>query len=482
MSPRTEQLIRDYLNRVSVAALGRLSSHERRALLARTREAIEREVGTSAAAPAEEVESVLAGLGEPEALVERATGRPAAAHGSGPARFIPAAFHPVRGAHPDTVRAASREARSGPPEAEADPGSVTVRSGVPARTREFTAATPVASTDAGAAGGSGPDGRQPGGGEPGAGQLDVPPRAGGLSPLRRLRNRPGAAERRYPRGTPEAQGLPSFAELAARARTPGPAAGSVRPGPTPAARTPAASAAANGGRTPADGTMAAAGGVSSGSSAPSAGKVSSASVPSGSVSSASSGPSGGRTLSGGSTGAARRDATTAARGSRRGNGRGARLMAGRGSSGEPSDGEAPLAAAASGALSVLAGVAAGAWALARQYPLEACALVLLGLGGLIFPPVWLFGVLVALLSKAWDFRDKWIGLAGPVILVIVGAWLAVTVGGKHGSIGAYAYEAWVVAGYLSRVAALLGAVYLGWRLHRGPREPAVPPWNRHHLS
>jgi hypothetical protein len=69
-----------------------------------------------------------------------------------------------------------------------------------------------------------------------------------------------------------------------------------------------------------------------------------------------------------------------------------------------------------------------------------------------------------------------------VILVIVGAWLAVTVGGKHGSIGAYAYEAWVVAGYLSRVAALLGAVYLGWRLHRGPREPAVPPWNRHHLS
>ena len=49
---------------------------------------------------------------------------------------------------------------------------------------------------------------------------------------------------------------------------------------------------------------------------------------------------------------------------------------------------------------------------ARRRPLEATAIVLMGLGGLIFPPVWLLGAALTLFSKHWDFRDRWVGLAG----------------------------------------------------------------------
>ena len=45
MRPPAEQLIRDYLNRLSVAARTRLQSDERRAFLARTRDFIETQSG-----------------------------------------------------------------------------------------------------------------------------------------------------------------------------------------------------------------------------------------------------------------------------------------------------------------------------------------------------------------------------------------------------------------------------------------------------
>jgi hypothetical protein len=35
----------------------------------------------------------------------------------------------------------------------------------------------------------------------------------------------------------------------------------------------------------------------------------------------------------------------------------------------------------------------------------------------------------------------------------------------------------VSAGRISRIAAVIGAGYLLWRLHRGPRAPRQPPWN-----
>ncbi len=134
---------------------------------------------------------------------------------------------------------------------------------------------------------------------------------------------------------------------------------------------------------------------------------------------------------------------------------------------------------AAGALAAAASRAGrGAVAFARRQPVEAAALVLLGLGGLIFPPIWLLGVVVALLSRLWDFRDKWLGLAGPPLLMIAGTIVVVAVGGKHGSIGAYAHEAWVAADYLSRIVAVASAVFLGLRARPERRQPPVPPWDR----
>ena len=52
-----------------------------------------------------------------------------------------------------------------------------------------------------------------------------------------------------------------------------------------------------------------------------------------------------------------------------------------------------------------------AWS--REKTLESVATILLGVGGVIFPPIWLLGAVVALASKVWDYRDKWVGLAGP---------------------------------------------------------------------
>ena len=70
MNPPTEQLIRDYLNRLSVAARGKLGFSERQSLLDRTRARIEAECGGTSGASATEVRRALAGLGDPIAIVE----------------------------------------------------------------------------------------------------------------------------------------------------------------------------------------------------------------------------------------------------------------------------------------------------------------------------------------------------------------------------------------------------------------------------
>jgi hypothetical protein len=114
--------------------------------------------------------------------------------------------------------------------------------------------------------------------------------------------------------------------------------------------------------------------------------------------------------------------------------------------------------------------------LARQHPLECIAVILLGLGGLIFPPVWLLGALVALPSRLWDIKDKLTGLATPAVVTIVGgAGLAM---GSHTSGAAYFREALIIGGYLIRTGSVLGAGYLAWRVQRGQRQPAEPPWRR----
>jgi ribosomal protein L34 len=449
MSPTTEQLIRDYLNRVSVAALGRLGSPERRALLARTRESIERELGTSAA-PAAEVARVLAALGEPEALVDREGGRAAATSATGPVRMRPAASQPAR-LPPDDGPQAQPPRFDGAADPGAEPGSAGVPGSVPG-TREFTAqGRPVLAR------------RRPG--EPGL--------AGSQNQLRRLWNRAGAGgQRDSRRASNNDHGLPVFAELAARARK-----------PAPAVSGPAGQAAANGQASPKLAPSPGAAGLS-GSSAeadapPGAGAVSRGSALRGAPPPGAAGR--GRRLTAALGNAAWPSRWSGGSGRKPESG-GPAAGPGGGSAEAAPASEAPVGAVAGGVASALGRAAGAAWVIARRHPLEACALLLLGPGGLAFPPIWLFGVLVALPSKIWDFRDKWVGLAGPVVLVIVGAWLAVTLGGKHGSVGAYAYEAWLVAGYLSRAAAVLGAAYLAWRLHHGRRQPAEPPWNRHRLG
>jgi hypothetical protein len=78
MEPTAEQLIRDYLNRLSVAARTRLRSDDRRAFLARTREFLERRSAESGADDAGGVLDALETLGEPVAAVENEYARLAA--------------------------------------------------------------------------------------------------------------------------------------------------------------------------------------------------------------------------------------------------------------------------------------------------------------------------------------------------------------------------------------------------------------------
>ena len=75
MSPTAEQLIRDFLNRVSVAARTKLSSDDRRAFLARMRFSIEQHCGPPGTADPVVVAKVLARLGDPEKLVDAEVAR-----------------------------------------------------------------------------------------------------------------------------------------------------------------------------------------------------------------------------------------------------------------------------------------------------------------------------------------------------------------------------------------------------------------------
>jgi hypothetical protein len=119
-----------------------------------------------------------------------------------------------------------------------------------------------------------------------------------------------------------------------------------------------------------------------------------------------------------------------------------------------------------------------AWALARKHPLEAVAVVLLGVGGLILPfPFWLIGGLVALKSRRWDARDKWVALAGPPLVTL--AVLIIRAATSPGNFfSAFYHAAHHDVGLSIRAGCVLCAAYLIWRLRRGPRLRALPPWQR----
>lgn len=125
-------------------------------------------------------------------------------------------------------------------------------------------------------------------------------------------------------------------------------------------------------------------------------------------------------------------------------------------------------------------------ALWRGQPLEATAIGLMVIAGLAYPfPLWwvcfltwLIAAVVATWSRLWDLKDKWVGIVGQVVLVFVGTILAVAMGGTRSHLAGYVHEAQTGSLFLIKIASLLGAGYLAWRVRRGRRSPTVPPWLR----
>jgi hypothetical protein len=420
MSPPTEQLIRDYLNRLSLAARGRLGAEDRRALVSRTHDFIDRAASPSGPPTSMEVAALLSRLGDPAALVDQEVARLAAARGE------PAAAEAAgrQEKPPGRLRRLSAHSSWHWPAA---PGSEELRTRLLNGSSEHgdggadgEAAVP-ADADWADADRADLDWADAGGGDAGGGDADRRDTNRGdadlsleLPPPIWLPRQPGPDDG----FAPPANGRPDPADAARGSRRPDAAdaaRGSRRPGAGPAATAA--------GPTPASAADGPAGAAPGRPAWPSAAALS-----------------------------ARGQATSA---------------------GPDYSRAATLLAAASASASRLL-------ARARRNPVEAAAATLLGLGGAAFPPVWLLGVVPALASRAWDYRDKWIGLAGPVLILVVGTALGITLGTRYDSFGPYVHEGWVYADILSRVGALAGTGYLVWRLSHARRAPTVPPWNKPH--
>lgn len=391
MSPPTEQLIRDYLNRLSVAARDRLGPDDRRELVDRTRKLIERRADFAGRPTMLEVGKVLARLGDPAVLVDQEWRRLAAVRGEMPAGT------------PESARAPSLAQQDESGELAASPG--------PGSTRRFL--------------------------------------------TRLLHREPGRAwrsdsgwptavviESGTPHGTAGAGGAahaePTWPPVAARD-------GGTAPDPDPDVPVR-------------NGTMASAGITSADSGGTGAGADRTAAV----------NGTGGASIANGANianGASTNGALTNAAISTNAAITTAALETETADDPEP----AGLSAVAARPIRLLRSLAARAW----QQPLEATAIILLGVGGVIFPPVFVLGALVALGSKLWHYRDKWVGLVLPPVLTIIGGAAGIAIGGRaHGL-----HDGWVFLTILSRVAAVLGAVYLAWRTGTGRRPPPSPPWH-----
>ena len=122
---------------------------------------------------------------------------------------------------------------------------------------------------------------------------------------------------------------------------------------------------------------------------------------------------------------------------------------------------------------------ASAGRLARENLLEAVAILLLGLGGLILPfPFWPIGAVVALFSRLWDIKDKALAITGPLLVTLALSVIAAPfVGGSGNVIVVYFHAVHVSFGLLVRVGSVITAAYLAWRVSKGPRVK-VPPWQR----
>jgi hypothetical protein len=410
MGPPTEQLIRDYLNRLSMAGRGQLTAEDRQALVTRTRDFIERNASASGSATAMQVAALLSRLGDPSDLVVQEVARLAAVRGETGQRPV------HEGKRPGLLRRRAGQASWHWPRL---PGIPDLQVQVLSRPAD----------DEQLSGGAGNGVRVGGSVSPAGTEPDSPaePDAPFAQTSRReppiwVPRQPSGREPLTPDGA--APVMPGADEQVPEVGEPsgGERSSGERSGGEP-------SSGASAGRPSWPSVVALRPGDDRGSQAS-------------------------------------EDDATARAGQESGPSRALPL-----STRSPADGRLYEAGAA---------LLGGAGSFGRRYPVETVAAVLLGLGGAAFPPVWLLGVPVALLSRAWDYRDKWIGLAGPALLLVVGTVAGVSLGSSHTSMGGYVHEAWLYADVLSRVAAVLGAGYLVWRLVRGRRVPPVPPWNRPH--
>ena len=119
--------------------------------------------------------------------------------------------------------------------------------------------------------------------------------------------------------------------------------------------------------------------------------------------------------------------------------------------------------------------------LAGRHPLETAAVVLLGFGGVIspiLPPAWLLGSLLAVPSRVWDRRDKWVAVVGPAAVAAVLTAIIGAIVGGHGNVPEiYGHTFRADLGYVFRAGCVVCAAYLAWRVHKG-RRVKVPPWRR----
>jgi len=480
MSPPTEQLIRDYLNRLSVAARGQLGPDDRRALVSRTRDFIERKTALGGPPTAVEVARLLSGLGDPAGLVRQERQRLAAVRGE--------ALEPVTGSR------LTRALRGGAGRARGASWHWPVQEG----SRADLQLTLLGGSE-GQGAGDGQRGDSDGGsGEPARGNGLASSKGTGSGPeptVAGSSNRSGAVvprqtdDRDGPRASPRAWhsgGSRPQPGAGGEPRKPAPGGGSPAPASGSSARPVAAAAGGagssgapdrpRGGQKPGTGqgprdsqrssgerTWPVGGAGAAGSTV-----LNGTPLPSGTPDSAGGAvPSGGAGENpAGSPGSDRGSAGT-------GGGPTAVMPQGPGS-GAGFGGSSGARAAAMIADTV-------SWA--RSHPLEAFSVALLGLGGLIFPPVWLLGAAVALASRRWDYRDKWLGLALPILLVVIGTAAGFAEGGGHGG-GVHhgLHMAWVYADIVSRLAAVLGAAYLAWRTVHVRRPPAGAPWNKPHKA
>jgi hypothetical protein len=118
-------------------------------------------------------------------------------------------------------------------------------------------------------------------------------------------------------------------------------------------------------------------------------------------------------------------------------------------------------------------------ALVRQHPLETVAVLLLAVGGLVYPfPLWLIAVVALIASRGWDARDKWAAVAIPAAFTLLAAIVVAGLFARSGTLAGYVSTLRIDGWDMIRVGSVVAAAYLVWRLRRGRRPAREPPWRR----